>query len=700
LISSPKERTTELDIQGMTCASCVRRVERALSKVPGVLEASVNYATERASVVHEGDVDALVAAVENAGYAARRHVVEEPSLSREGGFFDERANLVMATVLTIPTVALSMLWHPRPAWANWALLFLATPVILGNGRGFFVNAAKALRHGSSTMDTLVALGAGAAWAASVGALLTQRGHAQSEGAYFETGAVIVTLILLGRFLESGAKGRMSGAIRGLMTLVPDVALTEDGREVPVAAVRVGDRLQVRPGGRLAVDGVVVEGESFVDESMLTGEPIPVYKGAGDFVSGGTVNGEGAFLYEARRVGTDTVLSGIVRMVERAQGSKANVQRLADRVSSVFVPVVVLLALATFFLSGLVPAVAVLVIACPCALGLATPTAIMVGTGRGAELGVLVKDGEALERAGRVRAVLLDKTGTITQGRPVLTDYEGASQELVAAAEASSEHPVARAIVAGLPTEKKAESFKARGGRGVEATVDGHAVVVGTERLMAERGYAVPAEEAALLQRWESEGKTAMLAAVDGTIVAALAVSDAVAENSAAAIAELKRLGLTPVMVTGDNRRAAEAVAQSVGIETVEAGVLPEGKAEVVRRYQTHGTVAMVGDGLNDAPALAQADLGIALGSGADVAMEAAGITLMRADLRGVATAVRLARATLTTIRWNLGWAFGYNIVMIPLAMAGRMSPMLAAAAMALSSVSVVLNSLRLRRFRG
>ena len=536
--------TTELDVEGMTCASCVRRVERALAKTPGVTEATVNYATERATVAHAGDVADLVAAVERAGYAARASVPgrvplgEREGEPRERGL-DERANLVLAAALTLPTLVVSMAWPMRPIGMDWLLLALATPVILFCGRGFFANAAKALRHGGATMDTLVALGAGTAWAASLAALLAGRGEV-----YFETGATIVTLILLGRFLEARARGSMTGAIRRLMALAPDVAVREDGREVPVARVRVGDRLRVRPGGRLPVDGRVLEGEGFVDESMLTGEPLPVGKGPGDAVVGGTVNGTGALLVEATRVGTDTALASIVRSVERAQGSKASVQRLADRVSSVFVPIVVGLAIVAFLLHGLVAAVAVLVIACPCALGLATPTAIMVGTGRGAELGILVKDGAALERAGRVRTVLLDKTGTITEGRPALEAVEGdpAFWPLVAGAEALSEHPVARAIAEGLRARGvaplPATEFRAHGGRGVEARVGGRRVVVGSRRLVGD----VPPEWEARLAAQEEEGRTAVLAAVDGAVVAMLAVADAVGEHSREAVDALVRLG--------------------------------------------------------------------------------------------------------------------------------------------------------------
>lgn len=733
---------TELQIEGMTCASCVRRVERALAKVPGVNEASVNFANERATVVTDGSVDAdrLMKAVEDAGYSAKPHGIHphhealEDMADHSAHLLPEtdeatraaRTNLLTAAVLTVPTVLLSMLWHPRPEWANWVLFALATPVTFWSGRQFFQVTWKALKHFSATMDTLIAMGAGAAWAYSTYALFAFAGHGhhQSENVYFETGAVIVTLILLGRFLEARAKGNMSGAIKKLMGLAPKTATVVHGNghemEVPIEKVRVGDQVRVRPGEKLAVDGVVVDGESYVDESMLTGEPVPVGKKAGDAVTGGTVNGSGSLVYRATKVGADTALAQIVRMVERAQGSKAPVQKLADQVSAVFVPIVILIALGTFLyykfalgadLGGaLLPAVAVLVIACPCALGLATPTALIVGTGRGAEMGVLIKDGTALERAGAVRTVLLDKTGTITRGTPSLTEVAAfglpADQALAlaAAAEVPSEHPVARAIVQGAKERGidllKAESFRAHGGRGVEAIVDGHHVLVGNPRLMSEWSITVSPEAEGRLSELEKAGNTAMLAAVNGQLAAVLAVADTVSEHSAEAVRELQSLGLTPVMVTGDNRAAAEAVASQVGIHDVEAQVLPGDKADIVRRYQAQGATAMVGDGVNDAPALAQADLGIAIGTGTDVAMETASVTLLRADLRGVAQAIRLARATLNTIRWNLVWAFGYNVVMIPLAMTGRLSPMLAAGAMAFSSISVILNSLRLRGFKG
>jgi len=720
---SPEPSFTELDIAGMTCASCVRRVEKALGKVDGVAEASVNFATNRATVRHGHGVsgEALVAAVKASGYEAHLHAEHHehnhatPTLGRDLG---------IAVALTVPTVLLSMFWHPRPEWANVLLLILSTPVIFGAGRGFFIVTVKAAKGGAVTMDTLIALGSGAAWAYSAYALAAFRGdaHMQSEHVYFETGAVIVTLILLGRFLEERAKRGMSGAIERLMGLAPKTATVLVGgveENVPIESVKINDLLQVRPGEKIAVDGDVTEGESFVDEAMLTGEPMPVRKQAGSTVTGGTINRDGVLIYRATKVGKDTALASIVRMVKNAQGSKAPVQRLADKISSIFVPIVIALALVTLFVyrfglgaswnDALLPTVAVIVIACPCALGLATPTAIVVAAGRGADLGILIKDAASLEHAAAIRTVLLDKTGTITKGAPNLSKVvpggglsENEFLKIVAAAEAGSEHPIAQAVVRaakerGIP-QTKAESFRAHGGKGIEAVVAGKHVLVGGKRLLGEWSISLTPETEKAFHELEESGSTAVLCAIDGEVAGFLAVNDPIGETSAAAIRELGELGLETVLVTGDNRGAANRVAQEVGIHNVEAQVLPEEKAAIVRKHKAKGAVAMVGDGINDAPALAEADLGIAIGSGTDVAMETAGVTLLRADLRGVPQAIRLARATYSTIRWNLVWAFGYNVVMIPLAAMGRMSPMLAAGAMALSSISVVLNSLRLRGF--
>ncbi|MBS1703773.1 MAG: copper-translocating P-type ATPase [Armatimonadetes bacterium] len=730
-MSTQHQHETQLDIQGMTCASCVRRVEKALANTTGVDSVNVNFANHQAVVVHSHDVatDDLTKAVDRAGYTAKpvdhsmheHHSASEHAehmrAESEHEMRSMLANVWLAAALTIPLVILSMAWHPRPEWANWLLFALATPVTFWCGRQFFVLSAKALRHGSTTMDTLVAMGAGAAWAYSTYALLTQSGHAQSEHVYFETGAVIVTLILLGRYLEARAKSHMSDSIRKLMNLAPKTAtvLDEQGGEssVPLNAVKAGDRIRVRPGETVAVDGEIVEGESYVNESMITGEPIAVHKATGDSVTGGTVNERGSFVFRAEHVGSETTLSQIAKMVERAQGSKAPMQGLADRVSSIFVPLVIVVAVATLigylatghsFDAAVLPAVAVLVVACPCALGLATPTALMVGTGRGSELGVLVKDGKSLETAGSVRTVLLDKTGTLTQGKPSVTDVRpfGAWSEedaltFAASLEAQSEHPIARAVVAAAKERNLAmaevANFEAEQGQGVRGTVESQEGFVGKPGM----AKSVPDEVQQAIANLEEEGKTVFLVA-KGDQYAVLAVADTLGEHSREAIDQLQSLQIRPVMVTGDNRATAEAIAKKVGIEAIEAQVLPADKAAIVQRYQKDGMAAMVGDGINDAPALAQADLGIAMGTGTDVAMETAGVTLLKSDLRGVAQAIRLARATLSTIRGNLFWAFAYNVVMVPLAAIGVMSPMIAAGAMALSSISVVLNSLRLRRF--
>lgn len=700
-----------LEIEGMTCASCVLRVEKALSKVPGVEEAVVDLAQSQARIRGSASSEQLQAAVEKVGYSARPHDAAPAKAEKD-------YDLTLAAVLTVPVLLVSMLWHPRPGWVNWSLFVLATPVILYAGRRFHAAAAKNLRHGATTMDTLISVGSLASWVYSIYGLLrfAADAHHQSEHIYFETGAVIVTLILLGRALETRAKKSASASIRELVRLSPPVASRlVDGveEEVPLHYVQVGDLLRVRPGGRVPVDGEVAEGESQVDESMLTGEPIPVMKQPGAPVSAGTLNVEGSFTMIAKKVGRETRLAQIVQAVERAQSSKPPIQKLADRISSVFVPIVIGIALLTFaiwmalgagFEASLLPAIAVLVIACPCALGLATPSAIIVGTGRGASLGILIKDGNALEQAGRIRAVMLDKTGTLTEGKPEVVDFwvaDGAdrAQALawLASAESGAEHPLGKALVR-FAREQGAEAspvtdFRARPGRGVLAKQSGVEIAVGSPRFFEELGIDIDPSNR------DDSGSEAWIAA-NGVAVARARLEDRISESTSAAIDALHAMGLKVAMVSGDRRANADRVAEKLGIDRVLAEVLPENKAEAVRELQEQGiAVAMVGDGVNDSPALAQADLGIAMGHGADVAAEAAEVTLLRPDVMGVPTALGLARATLATIRWNLVWAFGYNVLMIPLAAFGRLSPMLAAGAMSISSVTVVLNALRLRGYK-
>jgi P-type Cu+ transporter len=734
--SSPAmPETTQLDIEGMSCASCVARVEKSLSKVDGVDEATVNFANHVGTVNHARGVtpEQLIGAVEKAGYSATLKADEMASghegmdhsahakASSEAQIQRAKWELIFAALLTIPIIGISMAWHPRPGYVNWLLFALTTPVIFYFGRQFFTLTWKAAKHFTTTMDTLIAVGTFAAWGYSVyGLLRFADPHMQSEHIYFESAAGIVVLVLLGRYLEERAKTQMSGAIKKLMGLAPKNAtrIIEGGseEEVSLADVKPGDLLKLRPGEKVAVDGVVESGSSFVDESMLTGEPVPVEKGGGDSVTAGTVNQNGSLTYRAQRVGSETMLAQIVKMVERAQGSKAPMQRLADKVSSIFVPAVIVIAILTGILTfvflgspdaAILRAVAVLVIACPCALGLATPTALMVGTGRGAELGILVKDGQALERAGAIQTVLLDKTGTITRGKPELTDIVPVGElskddvlKIAVGLESNSEHPVAKAVVRAasvgglaIPAVSDYETIR---GKGVRGSIDGREwFLVSPVAASDDVDLAVVHDQ---IDQLQGEAKTAFVLYDGGTIAAVFAVADVVDEHSRHAIAELHDLGLMTVMVTGDNRTTAESIAAQVGIDSVEAEVLPDGKAGIVLERQKMGPVAMVGDGINDAPALAQADLGIAMGHGTDVAMETAGITILRSDLRAVPKAILLSRATMNTIKGNLFWAFVYNVLMIPLAAIGLLSPMIAAGAMAFSSISVILNSLRLKRF--
>ena len=750
----PHERILTLPVEGMTCASCVGRVERALGKVPGVTEASVNLATGRARVTGTAEPGALRDAVTRAGYASpepapahahHHHGAPDASADPHAGHAGPpargeeeglRRDAILALALAAPLLILEMGGHLIPAvhhWIGatigdaawrWISAALATAAMFGPGWRFHRIGWPALFRRAPEMNTLVALGTAAAWAYSAVVLLAPGLVPDGQRlVYFEAAAVVVALVLLGRWLEARSRGRASEAIRRLMDLAPPTARVERDRrevEVPAASLAVGDVLLVRPGERVPTDGEVLDGSSYVDESMITGEPVPVEKTTGGPVTGGTVNGAGALRVRATAVGAETTLARIARMVEDAQGSKLPIQALVDRVTMWFVPGVMVLAGLTFvgwLLAGggvaaaLTAAVAVLIIACPCAMGLATPVSIMVGTGRAAELGVLFRRGAALQKLGDATVIAVDKTGTLTEGRPALTDLvpaEGFAPDevlaLVAAAEARSEHPIARAIRDGatakglvLPT---AEAFEAVVGGGVRAAVAGHRVEVGADRFMASLGLDVApfATEAA---RLAGEGRTPLYAALNGRLAALLAVSDPVRGTTPGAVAALRRMGLTLAMVTGDNRRTAEAVAHPLGIGEVVAEVRPEGKVEAVRRLKEGGrAVAFVGDGINDAPALAAADVGIAVGGGTDIAIESAEVVLMRGDLRGVATAVALSRATLRNIRQNLGWAFGYNALLIPVAALGLLSPMLAAAAMGLSSVCVVGNALRLRRFGG
>jgi Cu+-exporting ATPase len=738
-----------LPIRGMTCASCVARVENALRSNEGVAEATVNLATEKATVRYFPSivtVDDLRKIIRGAGYEvpeppAPEELVDRERESRRRELNELTAQFVISGLAAMAIMVLmffgrflpfvSSLSHHDIALISFVL---ATPVQFLIGWRFYRGAFAALKHGTADMNVLVAVGTSAAYVYS--AVATFAPHlvmmgGQMPDVYFDTSTMIIALILLGRLLEARAKGQTSEAIRRLQKLKAKTARVErDGREidVPVEDVQVDDLVVVRPGEKIPVDGVVTEGYSAVDESMITGESIPAGKKEGDNVIGATLNKTGSFKFRAARVGKDTVLFQIIRMVEEAQGSKAPIQRLADRVASVFVPVVIGIAILTFlawyflgpqpaFLVAMLNFISVLIIACPCAMGLATPTAIMVGTGKGAENGILIKGGESLESAHRIDTVVLDKTGTITKGEPSLVDVApaggpGADEllHLAASAEKGSEHPLGEAVVRGAEARNvpvsTATKFDALPGKGIVAEVDGKIVLVGNIRLLEDEDVEVAPMKGAF-ERLSAEGKTPVYVAVDGKPAGVIAVADTIKEGSAEAIVELKKLGIEPVMLTGDNRRTAEAIAKQVGIGRVLAEVLPQDKAEEVKKLRASGKkVAMVGDGINDAPALAEADVGIAIGTGTDVAIEASDITLMSGDLRGVITAIRLSRATIRTIRMNLFWAFFYNVVGIPVA-AGvlipwfgiSLSPIIAAAAMAFSSVSVVSNSLLLNRFR-
>ncbi|MFF8006409.1 heavy metal translocating P-type ATPase [Streptomyces parvus] len=745
----------ELAIGGMTCASCAARIEKKLNRMDGV-EATVNYATEKAKVTYAGadvSVEDLIATVEATGYTARPPAPPaaetaapppgsgdtEQGATADDGLTTLRQRLITAVLLAVPVIAMAMIPALQFDYWQWLSLTLAAPVVTYAAWPFHRAAWTNAKHGAATMDTLISVGTSAAFLWSVWALffgtagMVGMTHpfeftiARSDGAgniYLEAAAGVTAFILAGRYFEARSKRKAGAALKALMELgAKEVTVLRDGVEttIPTSALQVGDRFLVRPGEKIATDGTVVEGSSAVDASMLTGESVPVEVTAGDTVTGATLNAGGRLVVEATRVGADTQLARMAKLVEDAQNGKASAQRLADRISAVFVPIVIALALATLgywlgngagLTAAFTAAVAVLIIACPCALGLATPTALMVGTGRGAQLGILIKGPEVLETTRRADTIVLDKTGTVTTGRMTLqtthttdTTTQAEVLRLAGALENASEHPIAQAVATAatdttgpLPTP---EDFANVPGLGVQGIVEGHAVLVGREQLLAEWEIRLPAPLAEAKKAAEAAGRTAIAVAWDGEARAVLEVADAVKDTSAEAVRRLRALGLTPILLTGDNRAVAESVAAEVGIDEVYAEVMPQDKVDVVKRLQAEGrVVAMVGDGVNDAAALAQADLGLAMGTGTDAAIEAGDLTLVRGDLNAAADAIRLSRRTLSTIRTNLFWAFAYNVAALPLAAAGLLNPMIAGAAMAFSSVFVVGNSLRLRTFKG
>ncbi|MEH7302737.1 heavy metal translocating P-type ATPase, partial [Neobacillus drentensis] len=728
----------EFDIVGMTCAACATRIEKGLNKLEGVNKATVNLALETSSVEFNPsqiNIQEIITGVEKIGYEAK--VKQEKSADtinhREKEIEKQKGKFLFSLILAFPLFwamvdhfeFTSFIYLPDMLMNPWVQLALATPVQFIVGRQFYVGAYKALRNGSANMDVLVALGTSAAYFYSLYIIISAIGSGQMMyELYFETSAVLITLILLGKLFEARAKGRSSEAIKKLMGMQAKTAtVIRDGKEIEVALeeVVVDDIILVKPGEKIPVDGEIIEGRSALDESMLTGESVPVDKTIGDPVIGATINKNGFLKIKATKVGRDTALAQIIKVVEEAQGSKAPIQRLADQISGIFVPIVVGIAVVTFlvwffwvspgnFAEALEKLIAVLVIACPCALGLATPTSIMAGSGRAAEAGILFKGGEHLERTHRITTVVLDKTGTVTNGKPELTDVivtadfeEKTFLQLVGSAEKQSEHPLAEAIVTGIKEKGidllATEEFEAIPGYGIKAFVNGKELLIGTRKLMNK--YSIHFQTAeSKMETLEENGKTAMLVAINGEFAGMVAVADTVKETSKAAIKKLKDMGLEVIMMTGDNVRTAKAIADEVGVDAVIAEVLPEGKADEVKKLQLQGKrVAMVGDGINDAPALAIADIGMAIGTGTDVAMEAADITLLRGDLNSIADAIEMSKKTIRNIKQNLFWAFGYNTLGIPVAAIGFLAPWLAGAAMAFSSVSVVLNALRLQRVR-
>ncbi|ALF10959.1 heavy metal translocating P-type ATPase [Parageobacillus thermoglucosidasius] len=721
-----------LDIEGMTCAACAARIEKGLQRMEGVERATVNLATNSAVVEYnEGiiSVEAILEKIKKLGYKGQVRKEEEGAGVKEEQLKQKQRQLMISIVLSLPLLY-TMIAHlpfdlglPMPDWLMnpWVQLLFATPVQFYIGGPFYVGAYRSLRNKSANMDVLVALGTSAAYFYSLAEAVKTIGNAHyMPNLYFETSAVLITLVLVGKYFEARAKGRTTEAISKLLSLQAKEALVvRDGKEVkvPLEQVAVGDTIIVKPGEKIPVDGIVIAGASAVDESMITGESIPVDKKEGDRVIGATINTTGTLTIQAEKVGKDTALANIVKIVEEAQGSKAPIQRLADVISGIFVPIVVGIAVLAFVVwyffvtpgdlpKALEVGIAVLVIACPCALGLATPTSIMVGTGKGAEHGILFKGGEYLEETHKINAVLLDKTGTVTKGKPEVTDvieFQEGMLDYAVSAESGSEHPLAQAVVEygkrqQIPV-KPLERFTALAGHGIEATVAGKRVLVGTRKLMKENNVDMSQHEAKMVQL-ETEGKTAMLVAIDGELAGIIAVADTIKENAKEAIRALKQMGIDVYMVTGDNARTAKAIAEQAGIDHVYAEVLPEDKASIVETLQREGKrVAMVGDGINDAPALAKADIGMAIGTGTDVAIETADVTLVGGDLAHIPKAVELSRKTMTNIRQNLFWALFYNTIGIPVAAAGLLEPWIAGAAMAFSSVSVVTNALRLKRVK-